>query len=187
MTVYVFAGPIGSGKSSIIPSYIEEHQLEDVEYICPALYSSELFSSIINVSDRNNAAYTFAKHKRERLLSEGKPMIIETMLSSRNIISFLENAHTLGYKIISVFVGTDSPQLNIMRVNKQTTESHQTISPNRICQLYYCSMKNLKALSQVSDELYVFDNTPNSPHLVSASINHTNSFSNNVPEWAKNI
>ena len=49
MTLYLFAGPNGSGKSTIIANYIREYHLENVEYVCPDIYASELFAGIEDI------------------------------------------------------------------------------------------------------------------------------------------
>ena len=186
MTVYVFAGPNGSGKSSVIPEFIKEHHIEDVEYICPDIYASTYFSEIPDIMERYGKAMDYAEYKRKRLLSEKKSMIIETVLSREDKLDFLREAAAMGYSIVAVFVGTDSPEINIARVAKRVSEGGHDVPADKIRARYYRSMQNLKALSDVSDELYVYDNST-SLHLVSASIHHAKYCSDDAPDWAKNI
>ena len=90
MTIYLFAGPNGSGKSSVIANYISFYGLDDVEYICPDIYASELFGAINDIYERYGKAMDFAEYKRERLLKEGKSMIIETVLSRSDKLDLLK-------------------------------------------------------------------------------------------------
>ena len=90
MTIYLFAGPNGSGKSSVIANYISFYGLDDVEYICPYIYASELFGAINDIYERYGKAMDFAEYKQERLLKEGKSMIIETVLSRSDKLDLLK-------------------------------------------------------------------------------------------------
>lgn len=87
MTLYLFAGPNGSGKSTIIANYIREYHLENVEYVCPDIYASELFAGIEDVYERYTRAMSFAEHKREKLLRNHKPLIMETFCHARISLS----------------------------------------------------------------------------------------------------
>ena len=106
MTLYLFAGPNGSGKSTIIANYIREYHLENVEYVCPDIYASELFAGIDDIYERYTRAMSFAEHKREKLLRNRQPLIMETVLSRADKLEFVERAKALGYRIVSVFVST---------------------------------------------------------------------------------
>ena len=108
MTLYLFAGPNGSGKSTIIANYIREYHLENVEYVCPDIYASELFAGIEDIYERYTRAMSFAEHKREKLLRNRQPLIMETVLSRADKLEFVERARALGYRIVSVFVSTAS-------------------------------------------------------------------------------
>lgn len=127
MTLYVFAGPNGSGKSTIIKDFILFNGLEDIDYVCPDIYASTLFKDIADIKQRYIKAMDFAKYKRERLLNENKSMLIETVLSGQDKILFINKAKQLGYYIVSIFVGTSSPSINILRVNKRVSEGGDTM------------------------------------------------------------
>ena len=45
-------GKNGSGKSTVIANYISFYGLDDVEYICPDIYASELFGTISDIYER---------------------------------------------------------------------------------------------------------------------------------------
>ncbi len=186
MTLYIFAGPNGSGKSTIIAQYIRSYHLENVEYICPDIYASKLFGNIEDVKERYIKAIQFAEYKREKLLKENKPLIMETVLSRSDKLDFIEKAKANGYEIISVFVGTDSPEINIRRVKCRVSQGGHDVPEDKLRERFIRSMNNLSVLSKLSDEIYVFDNTLK-PRLVASKIKNVHYVADDAPDWARNI
>ncbi len=187
MTVYLFAGPNGSGKSTIIKDYITHYGLCDVEYICPDLYAAELFSDVADVMEKYSRAMAFAAYKRERLLNEQKSMIIETVLSRSDKLDFARDAKNAGYRIVSVFVGTASPDINAQRVKKRVSQGGHDVPPDKIRSRYARAMENLPLLADCSDELYVFDNSGEQPFLALSIIDAEMRISADAPEWVRKI
>ena len=187
MTIYLFAGPNGSGKSSVIANYISFYGLDDVEYICPDIYASELFGAINDIYERYGKAMDFAEYKRERLLKEGKSMIIETVLSRSDKLDFVKKAKVSGYKIVSIFVSTESADINCARVKRRVSEGGHDVPEEKIRSRYIKSMDNLPLLSELSDELYVYDNSGKYPVLGLSYINDDVFISANAADWIKKL
>ena len=182
MKLYLFAGPNGSGKSTIIANYIREYKLNDVEYVCPDIYASELFSDIDDIYERYAKAMSFAEYKREKLLKNRKPFIMETVLSRVDKLDFVKQAKAMGYRIISVYVSTESADINIERVKKRVSEGGHDVPEDKLRARYERSLKNLPVLSALSDELYVYDNTV-TPKLVAAIVDGERYSADIVPSW----
>lgn len=188
MTIYLFAGPNGSGKSTFISNYIEYYGLQDVEYICPDAYAVTRFSNIDDVAERYKKAMNLAEHKREKLLSEGKSMIVETVLSRTDKIDFILKARDLGYRIISLFIGTASVEINCSRVKKRVSEGGHDVPEEKIRARYARSMENLPLLADCSDELYVYDNSEEGKPILALSIvNDEKWISADAPDWVNNL
>ncbi len=187
MTLYLFAGPNGSGKSTLIKDYITYYGLEDVEYICPDIYASELFSDIEDVYERYTQAMDFAAYKRERLLSLGRSMIMETVLSRSDKLDFVVHAREKGYRIVSIFVGTESADINCARVRKRVTEGGHDVPEDKLRERYARSMQNLPLLAECSDELYVYDNSGAHPSLALSIIDEDLFLTAEAPDWVKNL
>ncbi len=186
-TLYLFAGPNGSGKSTIITNYIEYYGLEDVEYVCPDIYASGIFAEVYDVQDRYVQAMQFAEYKRERLLVENKSMIIETVLSRSDKLDFVKKAKGLGYRVISIFVGTESAEINCQRVKQRVLEGGHDVPVEKIYSRYFRAMENLTVLAECSDELYVYDNTKSCPVLGLSIIDKNVYSSAESPDWIKKL
>ncbi len=187
MTLYLFAGPNGSGKSTLIKDYISYYGLDDIEYICPDIYASELFSDTEDVYERYKKAMDFAAYKREKLLSAGKSMIMETVLSRSGKLDFAVNARKRGYRIVSIFVGTSSADINCKRVKQRVAEGGHGVPEDKIKARYVRSMENLPLLAECSDELYIYDNSGKHPILALSIINEDMFVTSEAPDWVKNM
>lgn len=187
MTIYLFAGPNGSGKSTIIANYISFYGLDEVEYICPDIYASEIFGTISDVFEKYKKAMDFAEYKRERLLNEGKSMIVETVLSGYDKIEFLKKAKALGYRVVSVFVGTESADINCERVKRRASQGGHDVPEGKIRARYAKSMNNLPLLAKCSDELYIYDNSGDRPVLGLSLIDNDVFISAEAANWIKKI
>ncbi len=187
MTLYIFAGPNGSGKSTIIKDYITHFGLDDIPYICPDIYASQLFSDIEDIYERYARAMDFAAYKRAKLLDQGKSMIIETVLSRPDKLDFALQAKQQGYRIVSVFVGTMSPDINCARVKQRVSEGGHDVPEDKLRARYARSMNNLPLLASCSDELYIYDNSGDQPALAMSIIDDNTFIYANAPDWVKGI
>ena len=186
-TLYVFAGPNGSGKSTVIKDYIAFYGLDDIEYICPDIYAATLFGDIRDLMEKYQKAMNFAAYKRERLLKEQKSMIVETVLSHSSKLDFVQTAKQAGYCVISVFIGTSSPSINIARVQKRVSQGGHDVPEDKIRSRYVRSMENLPLLAECSDELYVYDNSGTRPVLALSVIDKEMFMTTNMPDWVRNL
>lgn len=186
MILYIFAGPNGSGKSTIISKYIDEYHLGNVEYICPDIYASKIFGKVEDIKERYLKAIKFSEYKREKLLKNNLPIIMETVLSRSDKLEFVKKAKEKGYEVISVFVGTDSPEINIERVKRRVSNGGHDVPEDRLRERFIRSMNNLPLLASLSDEIYVYDNTVK-PRLVVSRVVNAEYIAEDTPDWAKNI
>lgn len=184
MILYLFAGPNGSGKSTIIAEFIKYHGLDEIEYVCPDIYASSLFSDIADVYDRYTKAMEFAEHKRKKLLKKHLPFIMETVLSRTDKLDFVKAAKECGYRVVSVFVSTNSPDINIERVKKRVAHGGHDVPEEKLRERFKKSMGNLPLLVSLSDEIYLYDNS-NRPKIVASIIDGKKYISNDAPEWAQ--
>ncbi len=185
MVLYVFAGPNGSGKSTVIKDYIPYYGLDGIEYICPDVYVSTLFSDIEDVYERYKKAIDFAEYKRYKLLREKRSMIIETILSRSDKLDFIKEAKASGYRIVSVFVSAVSSDINCDRVKKRVAEGGHNVPEDKIRARYQRSTENLPLLAELSDELYVYDNSGKRPILAISLIDEEMIAAAETPEWVK--
>ena len=145
--VKVFAGPNGSGKSTITEEML-------------------IYGVYINADDIKRhrgcsdlEAAQEAELLREHFLANRMDFTFETVLSTERNILFLKRAKEAGYFIESVFVLTNSSEVNVQRVQSRVAEGGHDVPIDKIHSRYRKSLGLLKTLAEMSDECEVYDNT----------------------------
>lgn len=158
--IYVFAGPNGSGKSTLIANLYLNGKL-NAEYVNADIYCNTNFKDIENIDERNKAAMFYTTDKVNSYLKQGKSFCYETVLSHPSKIQLFKQAKKLGYKIISTFVYTNNPQINIDRVAARSKQGGHDVPKEKIISRYYRSLEYAKDLEKISNEFSNFDNSLN--------------------------
>jgi len=184
MELYVFAGPNGGGKSTLIAQFIKEYNLTDFEYISPDIYAKTLFSKILDEKEKYQKAFDYAELVRAYMLENNKSMIIETVNSTANKFDFYKQCIEKGYKVTVVFVGTESFEINIQRVAKRVKEGGHGVDPEKIKSRYYKSMELLFPLTLFSNTLFIYDNSDKFELCVLKENSTYKYVAQNLPKWA---
>ncbi|MBQ8761836.1 MAG: zeta toxin family protein [Clostridia bacterium] len=157
-TLYIFAGPNGSGKSTLIANLYLNKKL-DVEYVNADIYCNTIFTDILDETERNTRAMFYTTNKVEDYINLGKSFCYETVFSHISKVDLIKKAKENGYKIISTFVYTNSPQINIKRVQKRVKQGGHNVPNEKIISRYKRSLELSKTLKQLSDVYTEFDNS----------------------------
>jgi predicted ABC-type ATPase len=104
-------------------------------------------------------AAQYATQKREEYIAHGRSPIFETVLSAPDKISFIKRAKQQGYFIRLFFIGTDSPQINTMRILCRVMDGGHDVPVWKILSRYYKSICNCALVASTVDRLYVYDNS----------------------------
>lgn len=147
--VVVFAGPNGSGKSTVT----KWAQISGVYINADDIKKSEEISDL--------SAAQKAEELRERCVCDKKYFTFETVLSTPRNINLLRRAKDEGFFIKSVFVLTNNPKINILRVENRVEKGGHGVPRDKIKSRYYRSLKMLPLLVELSDICHVYDNSEN--------------------------
>ena len=157
MTYTLFAGVNGAGKSSLHKMLTEECALD--------------FGKRINVDDiaaslgdwrdakvqfqAGKLAVKFVKDSMEQRIAFNQ----ESTLSGRTIITTMNKAKKLGYKINMYYIYLESAQLAKDRVSKRVQQGGHGIPDSDIERRYAKSLENLKFAAPLCDKLIIYDNS----------------------------
>ena len=147
----VFAGPNGSGKTTITSHIQCFGQYVNADDIKADLECTDLEAA--QIADRT----------REYLLENMMDFTFETVMSTQNKIDFLAKAKTAGYHISCVYILTSSPLINIQRVRKRVEKGGHSVPNDKIVSRYNRALSLIPKLIKLCDELYIFDNTSETP------------------------
>lgn len=154
------AGPNGAGKSTFFQLYLSDlgWPFVNADEIGKALREEAIPGS---AEDFDRLAFVRAEELREARLAAGASFCTETVFSDPegSKLEFLGLAQGLGYHVILVFIGLDSPELSVARVMQRVELGGHDVPDAKLLARYPRTIANLKAAIPLVDDAYLFDNS----------------------------
>lgn len=145
--IIVFAGPNGSGKTTItkmakiIKPYINADDIKQANYC----------------SDIEAAQY--AEKLRESAIADKQSFTFETVLSTERNLNLIKRAKEQGYFIRCIYVLTADVDINIMRVKSREALGGHGVPEEKIRSRYEKALNLISELTKICDILHIYDNT----------------------------
>jgi predicted ABC-type ATPase len=173
----VLAGPNGSGKSTVTNG-LRESEFFPKHYINADDIAKSLESSISDVNMRNLKAANLAEQGRKEAVTGDKPFAFETVMSTPAKMGLFDEARRNGFQVDMVFVTTESPLINVARVEDRVAKGGHDVPAEKIVERYGRAMDLLPAALQKADNAQVYDNSYHGvkPMLVAQKIDGVLSF-----------
>ncbi len=158
---YIFlAGANGSGKSTLIKNLLSLDEYRGFTYVCADEFEKAL-QDVPDKMERMRAARDAAINYRSMLLTEGKDVIYESVASHEQHIEDLQTIHDLGYTIMTLYVATEDPKINIERIKNRGRDNDDYLTDERVIKRYQRSLDNVAAFIEKSDTVIAYDNSNN--------------------------
>lgn len=156
--IRVLAGVNGAGKSSVLGAAI---RAAHGEYYNPDEAARALLAAHphLTQSDANAKAWALSRQGLERAIAEGGNFAFETTLGGRTIVQLLDQALDAGLRVEMRYVGLDTPERHIARVEARVAAGGHDIPASKIRERYESSRANLVGLVPRLTRLEVFDNS----------------------------
>lgn len=145
--VVVFAGPNGSGKTTITSMAKIAGEYINADDIKRTTFCSDLEAAVK------------AEELREKMISEKKDFTFETVLSTDRNLNLLKKAKEQGYFVRGYFILTANVDVNIARVNVRVHSGGHGVPEDKIISRYRKSLDRVPELVNICDILHVYDNT----------------------------
>ena len=85
---------------------------------------------------------------------------IESTCSGRPGREMVERVRRANYRIEGIYIGTESPEINVARIERRVLEhTGHRVDPGRVPERYRCSLSNLRRSVEQFDQLEVLDNS----------------------------
>lgn len=155
---YIFAGVNGAGKTTLYNIFCEKYGRNKFG---KRINTDEIVTEIgswKNGKDQVRAA-RMAIEMRKDYIEKGIVFNQETTLTGKSILNAIKEIKKNGYKIIMNYVGVESPEIAKERVKIRVKKGGHDIPEKVIEKRYYESLKNLKEIWVLCDELIVYDNS----------------------------
>jgi predicted ABC-type ATPase len=154
----IIAGPNGSGKTTFTRLLLGHHWSDDCVFINPDDIAQDEFGDW-NSTELIYKAANVAAELREKCLQNRQSMVVETVLSTEEKINFIRRAREAGYFVRVFFIGTDSPEINALRVARRVMEGGHDVPITKIINRYFISMRMSIYAAAIADRFYVHDNS----------------------------
>lgn len=113
-----------------------------------------------NDEERQREAREIVDRQIERRLKALDDFGFESTYSGRSRPAIVERARACNYKITAVFIGTESPEINVQRVVERTKNgTGHAVKPSEIRRRWEASQDNLTKTIHAIDTLDVIDNS----------------------------
>lgn len=154
----VIAGVNGAGKTSVIGSSLVE---QGVNFIDPDSVTREILkeNSSLNLSDANGIAWRWNVERLRDAIERRTSYYFETTLGGETITRILEGALDSEMVVRIWYVGLDSVESHIRRVQERVSAGGHDIPEDRIRERYDNSRRHLIRLLPRLTELLVIDNS----------------------------
>ena len=145
--IIVFAGPNGSGKTTItklanvIEPYINADDIKRTTH-CSDLEAAQQADKMRNELVDKHISFTF-----------------ETVLSTDRNLKLLERAKAEGYFIRCIYILTSTPEINIHRVESRALMGGHSVPEDKIISRYYRALDLIPRLVNVCDVCHIYDNS----------------------------
>ncbi len=157
----VFAGPNGSGKTSLAKiAYERSSNL-------PRLYiNADSIARDLSI-DAYKAALE-AERMRDDAITAGVSLVIETVMSMPDKLKLMREAKRSGYSIHLEYITTQSSVINIARVHNRVLDGGHDVPEDKIVSRYKRSMKLLPEAARIADDALIYDNSSSEPVCIAS-------------------
>jgi len=157
----IVGGPNGSGKSTFLRQMAAGARTLRVA-LPERILNPDEFARAIDPIDPDSVAVAAARavlQQRSALLAARHDFAIETTLSGRAELRLLDRARDCGYEIALVYIATEYPAENIVRIERRREEQNRNVPAAAVLRRFERSLAQLSRAVARTDLAYVLDNT----------------------------
>jgi predicted ABC-type ATPase len=162
-TFTVIAGANGCGKSTLTrwaKAFFQQSAVLDPDAIAVELQAE----SNIELSDIEAGKEVI--RSADAFLTGRISFSVETTLSGGTYLRMLARARELGYKTRLFYIGTESVDINIVRIRARVLKGGHDVPVEDQIRRYPRSFKNLRSAIALGDECVLFDNSTDVGHQI---------------------
>ena len=153
--IHIIAGPNGAGKTSharvaLLPDFLGSNEFVNADEIAKILSPGNPEKSAIKAS-------RLMLKRMEFLLASSMSFALETTLSAKTYVNFIEKVQSAGYKVNLIFMKLESAELARIRVGVRVNKGGLNIEPEVIECRFRRGLDNLKIYLDIVDTASVYE------------------------------
>ena len=145
--VIVFAGPNGSGKTTITGMAKTVGEYINADDIKRTILCSDIEAAVK------------AEELRERMIEQRRDFTFETVLSTDRNLKLLQKAKKRGYFVRCIYILTSNADINIARVSARQALGGHGVPEEKVRIRYKRALSLIPNLISVCNILHIYDNT----------------------------
>ena len=181
----VIYGPNGAGKSTFYENFLKNDPFfKKVDFVNLDVEAAKLSGGTSDPDEVMLEAGRNIKNRIAEKMQKRETFIYETTSAGRSHFKFIKQAHELGYKVASIFIGLSSSELSLLRVKGRVENGGHDVPPEVIERRFPNIMKNFPEMLKISDISVAFDNSKKIPYeLIFMMDNHKLLVFRSYPKW----
>lgn len=156
----IFAGANGSGKTTIAKTVLPKLKVKE-------FVNSDSIAKGLSPLNPQSSALSAGKIARRRVmefLNIKKTFALETTLSGKSQLKWIEEAKKAGYQIEMYYIFCSDIRTNISRVKRRVAQGGHSVPKEDIIRRYWRSLSNLFLYYiEKCDKIYIYDTTSGAP------------------------
>ena len=154
-TLYIIAGANGSGKTTFAKSFAS---LNSLHFINADEIAKKLDSKDIS-KYKVKAGKIFFQELNDNL-KQDKSFIIETTLSGKYLVKYIQKAKELNFHISLIYLFLETPKINILRVKNRVLNGGHNVPTEDIIRRFYRSKDMFwNVYKNIVDEWIIYYNS----------------------------
>ena len=153
----VFGGPNGSGKSTAYDRFLQAG-FDSGEYLNPDEIAKSLNAGAATGTAVDLRAGREVVQRTRSLIADGRSLVRESTLTSREIVRSAERARAAGYRLVMVFVAVSSSYMTQGRVAIRVAKGGHDIPVEAQERRFPRSFENAPRVARLVDAAYFLDN-----------------------------
>ena len=167
--IIIIAGPNGAGKTTFAREYLLQ------EAHCPDFINVDLIAAGLSPFDPDRAAIQAGRimlSEIERRVRKRESFAFETTLSGNVYARMIPAWRNSGYRVRLIFLSLPDPEMAISRVATRFAQGGHNVSSAVIRRRFDAGLRNFQNIfMNLVDTWEWYDNSGNTPQLISAGVN----------------
>jgi predicted ABC-type ATPase len=167
--IIIVAGPNGAGKTTFAREYLLK------EANCPDFVNVDLIAAGLSPFDPDRATIRAGRimlAEIQRRIRKGESFAFETTLSGHIYARLIPRWRSAGYHVRLIFLGLPSPEIAIARVAARVAQGGHNVGSTVVRRRFDSGLRNFQDIyMELVDEWWWYDNSDDTPHLISTGAN----------------